>query len=59
MPTPQARELAYTLLHAADLAEAEAFIFEFHAGLTGDVMSGGYTLQRFRDWRAERTAEIE
>jgi hypothetical protein len=49
----EARDLAANLLQAAEAAEQDAFIFEFHSTLGGerDDKLGAGVLFQFREWR--------
>lgn len=47
----EARDLAQNLLQAAEAAEQDAFIFEFHRDLLGDDRMGASMLVEFRKWR--------
>lgn len=49
----EARDLALNLLGAAEAAEQDAFIFEFHSTLGGerDDKLGAGVLFQFRQWR--------
>ena len=49
----EARDLASNLLQAAEAAEQDAFIFEFHHELLGDEKMGATMLINFRKWRDE------
>lgn len=51
----EARDLAANLLQAAEAAEQDAFIFEFHSTLGGtrDDKLGAGVLFQFREWRNE------
>ncbi len=49
----EARDLAANLLQAAEAAEQDAFIFEFHSTLGGtlDDKLGAGVLFQYREWR--------
>ena len=47
----EARDFAANLLQAAEAAEQDAFIFEFHADLLNDRVMGAQMLVQFRVWR--------
>lgn len=54
----EARDLAANLLRAAEAADQDAFIFEFHAGLMEGneeerTRAGGSILVMYRKWRDE------
>lgn len=52
----EARDLAANLLQAAEAAEQDAFIFEFHSTLDGkrDDQLGVGVLSQYREWRNKR-----
>lgn len=47
----EARDLASNLLQAAEAAEQDAFIFEFHSQLLEDEKAGAAMMFQFRKWR--------
>lgn len=50
----EARDLAGNLLQAAEAAEQDAFIFEFHTHLSGgEEQVGAAMLMEFMKWRDE------
>lgn len=50
----EARDLALNILEAAEAAEQDAFIFEFHSQLVdGNENVGANMLVQFRKWRDE------
>lgn len=47
----EARDFAANLLQAAEAAEQDAFIFEFHSELLESPVRGAQMLSQFRVWR--------
>lgn len=51
MRTKEAIKIAFDLLHAAEAAISDAFIFEFASRSLGGDRNGAILLQEYRKWR--------